>query len=320
MPQTDFHSLSLGLIFPCGSFGAVPDIIILETLSRGEILKDLWVPVSGAVAQQKNVEVIANNVANVNTPGFKRDQVAFKEHLTVMEKGISDLDMPNKEWAPKDFYRSYGAEKAFVKINGTYSNFEQGLLTPTSNKLDFGIKGKGLFEILTPQGIRYTRKGTFAIDQNSRLVTSDGHQVLSSLPIPEEAPVEAGKPAPEAAPLPAPSERSIRVPAGQLSVNTAGEAYVNGTKIGQLSLVEFVDHSALKKEGNSFFINNDIKNLKTTGVQSSVHQGFIEQSNVNAVQEMSELIKAHRNFESLQRLIKTYDSLMGKSVNEINRF
>ena len=69
-----------------------------------------------------------------------------------------------------------------------------------------------------------------------------------------------------------------------------------------------------------FSSRNDIKNLKTTGVQSSVHQGFIEQSNVNAVQEMSELIKAHRNFESLQRLIKTYDSLMGKSVNEINRF
>ena len=86
-------------------------------------MKELWVPLSGALAQQKRVETIANNVANANTPAFKRDQAVFKEHLTAYEKG-TDIDLPNKEWAPEDFYRSYGAEKANVKVDGTYTNFK----------------------------------------------------------------------------------------------------------------------------------------------------------------------------------------------------
>ena len=93
-------------------------------------MRELWVPLSGAIAQQKQVETIANNVANVNTPGFKRDQVVFKEYLAALEKGADQqgVDLPQKEWKPEDFYRSYNSEDSFVKVDGSFTNHEQGQL------------------------------------------------------------------------------------------------------------------------------------------------------------------------------------------------
>ena len=88
---------------------------------------------SGAIAQQRNVETIANNVANAQTPGFKKDQLAFKEYLSAFEKGVHDIDLPNKEWSPEDFYHSYGAEQGHVRVDGSYTMHSQGQLTPTGN-------------------------------------------------------------------------------------------------------------------------------------------------------------------------------------------
>ena len=95
-------------------------------------MKELWVPLSAAIARQNQVDTIANNIANVNTPGFKKDRLAFKEYLQVQEKGLSDIDLPNKTWSPDDFYRTHGNENAQVKIDGTFTDFDQGSLTPTN--------------------------------------------------------------------------------------------------------------------------------------------------------------------------------------------
>jgi flagellar basal-body rod protein FlgG len=282
-------------------------------------LKDLWVPISGAIAQQKNVETIANNVANANTPGFKKDQLAFKEHLQVLEKGYNDIDLPNKEWAPADFYRSYGAENAQVKVDGSYTNHQQGSLQPTNNPLDLGIHGKGFFEVLTPNGVRYTRKGTFSINSKNQLVTSDGFPVLSKLDIPESA-LNRELASNKEIKLPQPEERIINLDKGNISINLEGEIYQSGNRTGKLAIVEFEDIHAIKKEGNSFYINNDIRNIKNSELKSAVHQGFVEGSNVNAVSEMSNLIKAHRHFESIQKVIKAYDEVTGRGVNEIAKF
>ena len=94
-------------------------------------MRELWVPLSGAIAQQRQVETIANNVANANTPGFKKEQVVFKEYLAALEKPDAQIDLPQKEWKPEDFYRSYNSEDAFVKVDGTYTLHEQGQLAPT---------------------------------------------------------------------------------------------------------------------------------------------------------------------------------------------
>ena len=112
----------------------------------------------------------------------------------------------------------------------------------------------------------------------------------------------------------------IQVTPGKISINLQGEIFSNGQKISDLSLVQFKDVNALRKEGSALFVNKDEANRLSEKATAAIHQGFIEQSNVNAVQEMSNLIKANRHFESIQKAIKTYDNIAGKSVNEINRF
>lgn len=272
-------------------------------------MKDIWVPLSGAIAQQKSVETIANNVANANTPGFKRDQTIFKEHLTALEKGYNEIDLPHKEWSPSDFYRSYGAEHAHVKAEATYTDHTQGQLVPTGNPLDISLHGKGFFEVLTPNGVRFTRAGTFSLSSDGKLVTSQGFPVLSPL----EPQAEGSIPTP-------PESRNIQIIPGKISINLQGEIFSNDQKVSKLSIVNFQDTNSLRKEGSALFINKELKNRLAEAPDTAVHQGFIEQSNVNAVQEMSNLIKANRHFESIQKVIKAYDSMAGKAVNEISRF
>jgi flagellar basal-body rod protein FlgF len=280
-------------------------------------LKNIWVPVSGAIAQEKNVEVMANNVANANTPGFKKDQLTFREYLTALEKNQDTIDLPDQEWRPEDFYRTQGAENAYVKTDASHTIHDQGALTPTGNPLDVAINGPGFFEILTPQGIRYTRKGNFSLSKDGNLVTDQGYFVLSKINWPGEINPSA-KDTQNAAPPP--EQRKITVgSSGQVVISTGGEVSVNNNKVADLAVTEFNNLHVLKKEGNVSFINDDVKNIKTKGNSSIVQQGFLEESNVNAIAEISNLIKANRHFESIQRAIKAYDSMTGRGVNEISK-
>lgn len=277
-------------------------------------MRELWVPLSGAIAQQRNVETIANNVANANTPGFKKDQIVFKEQLAAMQKDSQDIDLPNKEWKPEDFYRSYNAEDSFVKVDGTYTIHEQGQLTPTGNSFDNALNGPGFFEVLTPNGVRYSRKGAFSVSNDGKLVTDQGFLVLSKAAPPVANPDGSMSFAAS------PESRAITVAGAKFSISLDGQVFNEKNKVADLAITEFTDVHALKKEGNSLYINPDQKNIKLGDVTTSVNQGFIEQSNVNAVTEMSNLINANRTFESIQRAIKTYDTMSGKAVNEISKF
>ena len=278
-------------------------------------MKGIWVPTSAAVAQQKKVDSLANNVANLNTPGFKKDQLIFKEYMVALDKGLEDIDIPRGEFSPQDFYHSQGGEHSFVKVDGSYTQFQQGQLTPTHSPLDFPIRGPGFFEILTPNGIRYSRNGHFTISTQGELVNSQGNRVLAQL----DETLLAQTEIPEGED-PSPSARTINVKSGKISVNQQGQIFLDSKPIGTLAVVEFKDSQALKKVGNSLYSNADNNNIVLTEKKSKVHQGFIEQSNVNAIAEMSELIKANRQFESIQRVIKAYDSLAGKSSSEILKF
>lgn len=270
------------------------------------MLKDLWVPLSGAIAQQRKVETIANNVANANTTAFKKDKLVFKEHLTAFQKGVQDIDLPNKEWRPKDFYKSYGAEHGKVLVDGSYTNFEQGQLTPTNNPLDLALNGRGFFEVETPTGVKFTRNGTFSISNDGFLVTNDGHYVLS----------QRGSSQDNTA-----SNRRLSIQgASKLDITRNGDIYSSNKKIGSLSVVEFKDTNALRKHAKSYFINPTKDNVLQSEIKTSVNQGFLESSNVNAISEMSNLIKANRHFESIQNVIKAYDSISSKVVNDIAKF
>lgn len=279
-------------------------------------LKDIWVPLSGAIAQQRKVDTIANNIANANTPGFKKDKLVFKEYLTALDKGIDNIDLPKKEWKPDDFYHSQGGEKALVKVDGSYTDFTQGQLTPTGNPLDVAIYGKGFFEVLTPNGVRYTRRGSLSISQEGKLVTDQGFPVLSAL---SKAQLESqGRD--ESASFIIPEKRVIQIPQGRVAISREGNIMVSGQPLAKLSVVEFHDHTYLKKQGHALYVNRDNDNLRIDNIKSTVSQGHVEQSNVNAIEEMSELIKANRHFESIQRAMKAYDAIGEKAVNGILKF
>lgn len=279
-------------------------------------MKNIWVPLSGQIAQQRKVETIANNIANANTAGFKKDRLVFKEHLTALSKGLEDIDIPNKEFSPDDFYRTQGAENAFVKVDGSYTDFEQGALKPTNNPFDLALFGKGFFEVLTPGGVKFTRKGNFAVSKEGELVTDKGFKLLA---VPRAEDSQGGD---EAASIGEnASARAIKIPAGsKISISKEGEVFTDQGVIGKISVVEFNDPHALRKQGSSLFVNNAPENIRRQNISTTVNQGFMEGSNVNAVREMSELIRAHRHFENIQKAIKTYDSISGKAANDISRF
>lgn len=276
-------------------------------------MKNIWVPLSGQIAQQRKVETIANNIANANTAGFKKDRLTFKEHLTALDKGLDDVDVPREDWSPNDFYKTQGSQNAHVKVDGSYTVHEQGQLNPTNNPLDFALHGKGFFEVLTPHGVRFTRKGNFAVSKEGELITDSGFKLLSS--IGSKGDENSNSKSNDV------TARLLKLPPGStISVSKEGEIFSKNGVIGKISVVEFDDLNALKKQGSSLYINNHDKNLKRENIQTSVNQGFVEGSNVNAVQEMSELIRAHRHFENIQKAISTYDSISGKAVNEIAKF
>jgi flagellar basal-body rod protein FlgG len=280
-------------------------------------MKNIWVPLSGQVAQQRKVETIANNVANANTVGFKKDQLVFKEHLTAFTQGVEDIHIPRKEFSPGDFYHSQGAENAMVAVDGSYTIHEQGQFIPTSNPLDVALKGDGFLEVLTPNGVRFTRKGNLSLNRDSEIVTDQGFKVLTALEVPSEAMREPAS----INSLPKPEDRVLKVPTNsKLTISLDGEVLTSGGSVGKLSLVEFSDKHALRKEGNSLYLTPDEKNILRTDIKTTVNQGFLEGSNVNAIEEMSELIKAHRHFESIQKAINAYDSISGKAANEIGKF
>lgn len=280
--------------------------------SQEDGLKNIWVPLSGQIAQQRKVETIANNIANANTAGFKKDRLTFKEHLTALDKGLEDVDIPREDWSPKDFYRTQGSQNAHVKVDGSYTVHEQGQLNPTNNPLDFALHGKGFFEVLTPHGVRYTRKGNFTISKDGELITDSGFKLLSASQNNKTNNSEATTNI---------NERLIKIPQGSIiSVSKEGDIFSKNGLLRKVSVVEFSDINALKKQGSSLYINNHEKNIQRENIQTSVNQGFVEGSNVNAVQEMSELIRAHRHFENIQKAINTYDSISGKAVNDIAKF
>jgi flagellar basal-body rod protein FlgG len=280
-------------------------------------MKNIWVPLSGQVAQQRKVETIANNVANANTIGFKKDQLVFKEHLTALTHGLEDIDVPRKEFSPSDFYHTQGAENAMVSVDGSFTIFEQGTLIPTHNPLDVALKGEGFLEVLTPSGVRFTRKGNLSINQNGELVTEQGHRILSATTNPDllsrdPANVNNAQDA---------QQRLIKIPLNEpITISAEGGILTRNGQLAQISVIEFKDKHALRKEGGSLFLTPDELNINRENIKTTINQGFLEGSNVNAIEEMSELIKAHRHFESIQKAINAYDQISGKAANDIGKF
>ncbi len=267
-------------------------------------LKGVYTALSGAIAQSTKLDTIANNIANVNTPGFKRDQQVFSEYLTANEKDPTTIPIPRDVAAIESFYDMQGGDKSYVHEKGTYTDFSQGSLKRTGGNLDLAIDGPGFFEVSSPAGTRYTRSGNFTIDGNGRLVTKEGYPVLRG--------AEPGTPE---------NERVIQFNAqGNVSISDNGQVTQGENLLGQLSLVNVANPDSLTKIGNNLYGPRPTMVPQLNPIPSpALKQGFIETSNVNVVQEMTDMITTHRVFESTQKAISAYDGMSEKLVNVVGK-
>ncbi|RME18583.1 MAG: flagellar basal-body rod protein FlgF [Bdellovibrio sp.] len=262
--------------------------------------KGIFTALSGAMAQDQKLETIANNLANVNTTAFKKDQLVFREYLTANEKEPQILKVPKVPASIESFYDMNGGDKSYVDVAGSYTDFSQGHLKPTGNALDVAIEGSGFFEVLTPQGIQYTRNGSFKVDGQGFLVNQNGYPVL-----------RAGTEAPQA--------RRLQVQNGnRLTISYSGDVYERGENLGRLSVVDFNNKDALKKVGRGLYsLKPNYNEAPRPQNDVKIHQGFLEGSNVNIVKEMTDMISTTRTFQSTQEAIKAFDSMNEKLVNVV---
>jgi flagellar basal-body rod protein FlgG len=301
----------------------------------------MWTAASGAIAQSQAVDMVANNLANSDTQAFKKDAPTFKEYLSTVERDHDGVDIPRGAIKNKELYPLDGRDQSFVVVDGTYTNFKQGPLKVTQSPLDVALDGPGFLEVSTPTGIRYTRQGSLKLAQDGRLVTSEGYPVLASSPgglagaqssstqqgqggLATQGGVAAGRtPAELAAARAADSAtaaaRFISLQdRGRLNINEQGEIYSGTDLVGKLSVVEFQNPAVVRKTGAGLFENADPANMKPAS-STIIHQGMVEASNVNPVEEMTNLIKANRLFEQDLKAMRTYGELLGKEANDIGK-
>lgn len=257
------------------------------------MLKNIYSPLSGALAQQKVLDLIANNLANMNTTGFKGDRVSFTLLEPEPEKRYdSPLPPANFKVGIEQLMHLRGNEMAYVGVADVTRDPSQGPAIQTHNPTDLMIEGEGMLAVETPDGTRYTRSGALGISRDGFLVTQAGHPIRG----------EKG---------------SIPVRAGAFQINDGGEVWQNNQLVDRIQLYKFDDPKALEREGMNYFYYGGTPEGARLVARPEVRQGFLEGSNVNAIKDMTNMIIAHRSYEAYQKAVQNFDQMMQKSSNSI---
>ena len=240
----------------------------------------MYTSISGQVAVTRQMELIANNLANLATAGYKAERPLFEKTLSQQDQLLSsslrkDIAAPNPH-----------ATESFVQLKGSFSDMAQGPIEITNNPLDVAIDGPGFFVVQTPQGERYTRSGNFRLDGQHRLVTQDGNPIQGS-------------------------GGDITIQGAKISVATSGEIVVDGKSVGSLRLVTFDPAQAKREPGQLFSVTGGASDVVSPKVQGSALEG----SNVNAVRELTDMIMASRLYESFKNVDEA-TSRMNQARNE----
>jgi len=247
-----------------------PHLGLLEALEAAQLM-------------DRRLTVTANNLANVDTPGYKADSIAFIEILM-------------KKIGPK-YKKIYKENQVFIKR-------EQGVLEYTGNPLHFAIVGEGFFKVQTPNGIAYTRAGNFTLDRERRLVTPEGYPVLANgTPVV----VDPGMT----------REGYITMENSKLQVSPEGILSIDMTEIGRLDVVTFDDYSKIRKLGQNLYFSDGAQEIRAENYE--IKQGYIEKSNVNPIREMVNLIEIQRTFEAIQRSIRSLDEETERLITTTQR-
>jgi len=278
------------------------------------MLRGIYTGASGMIAQQARMDVVANNLANVDQTGFKRDTTLFKAFPDMIIRRINDDGLGITPAGSYDSMPNVGKLGTGVEVNEVYTQFEQGSLEKTENNFDFAIEGKGFFSYLTERGERYGRNGSFTINQDGTLVTHDGYPVLG-----ENGP--------------------ITVQSNNIMINERGEIQINDALSGdprepvgmtenqweqpiiidKLKIVDFENIREIKKEGNSMYRSTEFSGPALPADEYKIITGFREKSNVSVIREMVDMIEVQRAYEANQKTIQTGDQTVGKLINEVIR-
>jgi flagellar basal-body rod protein FlgG len=262
------------------------------------MIRALKTAATGMHAQQLNIDNIANNLANINTTGFKRSKVEFQDLFYQTHKSPGSIAKQGVE-APAALEVGYGT--APVATQRIYS---QGEILPTANPLDIAINGDGFLRIVLPDGsYAYTRDGALKLASDGRFVTADGDPIDPEISIPEGV-----------------TEIMIATD-GTVSVNVAGE--VDPQELGSLEIVRFTNASGLKAIGRNLLVESPASGEPIAGTPGTegngeVYQGYLETSNVEIVEEMVNMIVAQRAYEINSKAIKTADDMLA-IVNNLSR-
>ncbi len=246
----------------------------------------------GMVTQFNRLDVISNNLANLNTTAFKRDDVVIGDFKRIFEEYQEQMPLKdNTKEAAKFLNHTLDEVPHIVE---RYTKYEQGGIKATGNSLDFALKrGDAFFMVETPQGLRLTQDGSFTINSEGILTTKEGYPVI---------PKDYFK-----------NKQYIKIPKNaQLSSDNSGNLYINSETSGSFYIVTTDDIKSLQKEGNKLFKFPDINDLQTLNGDDVVKQGYLETSNINPVSEMVGLIEANR-------LVEMYQKVMTSHMNDVNQ-
>ena len=263
------------------------------------MIRALYTAASGMAAQQANIDTVANNLANVNTAGFKKSRMEFQDLV------YQQITVPGSDTSTSADVAPVGLEIGLgTRPIATARDFSTGNLKATNAPLDIGLQGAGFFQITMPSGeTGYTRSGAFHLSADGQLVTSEGYQVQPGITIPKDA-------------------TSISISKdGVVSVQIAGQTSTQ--QVGSLELATFQNPAGLRALGGNTYAETSVSGTPTTGApgtegMGTLTQGFLEDSNVSVVEEMVNMILGQRAYEANSRVVKAADEMLSQ-VNNLVR-
>ena len=250
----------------------------------------LYSVVAASAVQEQKMEIFTNNLVNSNTLGFKEDRPVFSSVLGSAMEG----DKINSSKEKSQVTDNAIGEVYYPVLKEIVTNFSHGDMMHTGNPLDVAIEGDGYFLVKTPDGIRYTRKGSFSKNNKDQLITQEGYPVL-------------GK------------KGEIKVSGKEFSVDGNGDILIDGAKADSFKIVDFPLPRSLKKESDLLFVPIDPNTKESQPADFKLFQGFLESSNVKVVKEMVYVMETLRMDETYQKVIQSFDAIDTKAANEIGR-
>jgi flagellar basal-body rod protein FlgF len=260
------------------------------------MVKGLYTAYTGMINEQHRMDVLANNLANAATNGYKKEGTTSESFKTVFADKIKDTsEAPNTA-------RRIGTMMPGVKIGDNYTDYSEGPIKTTGNPYDLALTGKGFFAVeyknkAGDTSTKYTRDGNFTVTSDGYLTTQDGDYVLDD------------------------NGRHIKLDtAKDSSIASNGSIYQDGSQVATIQIADFDDYTKLEKFGENYYQPKDADTTKATAAEGTeVRQGYLETSNISVVTEMVSMIAIQRQYEANQKLITTFDSSLDKTVNDLGR-